>query len=288
MVGGLVEEQARRLDEQGPGEGDAHAPATRERLGGVEHAESLGSRLGPILLCDGEPEAVENLARPRLRSGVVLLVELLVRLVQLVGEVEVVGGELGSLLPRSLHGEHAESAALGLRVVAELARGEGIGERSLALLVSILTALILRLGHPFHRRLELQLTFAEVHELDVRRDDRLERGSVVADNLLLHQQDVDKVGNRELAPGEKFHDGGLTHAVGTHEAVLPPVDDGHAGAVEELLTPRGDAEAVNLDVLGVGHELLSLVAEVGAPDGKRVVVLLHGLFLGDRLLARSL
>ena len=31
-----------------------------------------------------------------------------------------------------------------------------------------------------------------------------------------------------------------------------------------------------------------LVAEVGAPDGKSVVVLLHGLFLGHRLLARSL
>ena len=34
------------------------------------------------------------------------------------------------------------------------------------------------------------------------------------------------------------------------------VDDGHAGVVEELLAPVG-AEAVNLDVLGVGRGLLA-------------------------------
>ena len=152
----------------------------------------------------------------------------------------------------------------------------------------LLAARLLRLGDPLHGRLELQLALAEVHEFDVRGDDGFEGGAVVADNLLLHQQDVDEVGDRELAPGEEFHYGGLTHAVGTHEPVLTSVDDGHVGVVEEFLAPRGDAEAVNLDVLGVGHQLLGLVAEDGAPDGEGVVVLLHRLLLGERLLARSL
>ena len=64
--------------------------------------------------------------------------------------------------------------------------------------------------------------------------------------------------------------------------------DGQVCVRQELLTAGRDAEAVDLDIFGVGHLLAHLVRKVSATHVERVVVLLHGLLLRQSLLSRRL
>mmetsp|Transcript_219 Transcript_219/g.431 ORF Transcript_219/g.431 Transcript_219/m.431 type:complete len:249 (+) Transcript_219:1191-1937(+) len=117
----------------------------------------------------------------------------------------------------------------------------------------------------------------EGHHLRVGLHDSAERGPLISKDLLLHQEDVNVVGDGDPALGEELHQGRLAHPVGPDKAISPARHDRQRRVLEQQLPLGADRELLDLDVRSVGHLLGRLCRRL---KGDIVDILLpHGILL---------
>lgn len=241
----LVEEEEVRFAEEGARERQTHAPTTRERprrhvLRQPFHPsqrrrspESTRKRVRPHLVLLGEAEPGEQLCRARrARVG-----------------VDVDQEALHLSQPR--HG--VVLLALGLAHLGMQRRAVLLAARPCPPLGQVLPLLL----EDANLLVELLLLGHEPRAVHVGLEDAVERGRVVADDLLLDVQDRDVLRDGHLAEGHGAQQGRLSDTVAADEACAAAVGEREGRAREDAVRAKVELRPGGVQETGSAHATCS-------------------------------